>query len=114
MLFFPTNIQNPSYPLKVKAEDTSISSKFEDGTMQSRRKFTRSRKVFTLQWNSLSQSEYAILEDFIVNDVHFAAEVFKWINPVDNKTYEVRCTSYGDAELTSVNYWKIEIQLTEV
>lgn len=110
---FP-NITKPSYPFKVKHEDTSITSNFEDGSMLSRRKFTRSRKVFTLQWNNLPQAEYEILNDFIVNVVGFAAVAFEWTNPTDNRVYEVRCTSYNDAELTFLEYWNVELEFTEV
>lgn len=110
---FP-KISNPSYPLKIEREDNSITSKFEDGSMQSRRKFTRSRRKFTLNWNSLPQSEFEVLDKFITETVSFAAKSFNWTNPTDNKKYEVRCTKYGDATLDVLNYWKIDIEFTEV
>lgn len=110
---FPT-ISSPSYPLKVQHQNTSITSNFEDGSMQSRRKFTRSRKTFTVKWESLPQSEYNTLNNFLTVTVGFAANSFSWRNPVDNVTYNVRCTKYENAELKMLNYWDVEIELTEV
>lgn len=111
---FPSSIPNPSYPLKAQPENTSITSKFEDGSMVSRRKFTRARLKFTLQWNSLKNAEYMVLNNFIVNSVGFAAEAFVWHNPMDNKDYTVRCTSYDGGTLNSVDFWNVQMELTEV
>ena len=109
---FPTSIPNPEYPFKVEHEDNSITSKFEDGTVQSRRKFTKSRRTWTLKWNNLKQVYYAILENFIVNQTHHQAVIFGWTNPADNITYQVRCVKF-DSELVFVDYWDVEIQLQE-
>lgn len=109
---FPTEIPKPEYPMKVEHENNSITSEFEDGTVQSRRKFTRSRKTWTLKWNKLKQEYYEILEDFIVNKVHHAALAFNWDEPAAGKTYEVRCVSF-EKELVTVNYWNVELKLQE-
>ena len=42
MITFP-EIRPPSYPIGMEVEDNSLRSNFEDGSMQSRVKFTRSR-----------------------------------------------------------------------
>lgn len=111
-IVFPSTIPNPEYPLKVEHEDNSITSKFEDGTVQSRLKFTKSRKTFTLTWNGLPQTHYDTLENFIVNTVKHAALVFSWTNPANNTTYNVRCTKF-DAEIRFINYWNVELELQE-
>lgn len=111
---FPTEIPLPSYPLKMVAEDNSITSKFEDGSMVSRKKFSRSRIKFEVQWNSLTNEEFAILDNFIVNVVSHAAEAFVWENPVNHVPYTVRCTSYSGGTLTFFNNWNVQIELTEV
>lgn len=64
MITFP-EIRAPSYPIGMEVEDNSLRSNFEDGSMQSRVKFTRSRAKYTLKWNSLPQDEYEILYEFI-------------------------------------------------
>ena len=108
---FPT-IPNPEYPFKVEHEDNSITSKFEDGTVQSRLKFTKSRKTWTLKWNGMSQTNYNTLENFIVNSAKHAANVFNWTNPINDTVYQVRCIKF-DSEMAFINNWNVEIQLQE-
>ena len=67
MITFP-EIRAPSYPIGMEVEDNSLRSNFEDGSMQSRVKFTRSRAKYTLKWNSLPQDEYEILYEFITKE----------------------------------------------
>lgn len=114
MIKFPTNVINPSYPLGEEYENTSIVSKFDDGSMQSRRKFTRSRKTFSVKWNKLNKEEFVIIRDFIINVAQFSANAFEWVNPIDNVTYVVRCTSFKKAELTEVEFWTVDLEFTEV
>lgn len=111
---FPTNITNPSYPLGVEYENTSIMSNFENGYVQSRRKFTRSRRKFSLTWNKIKNEEYQIISDFIVNVAQFSANAFYWKNPVDNVVYFVRCTSYPKAEMQEIDLWNVSLEFTEV
>lgn len=121
MIYFP-NISAPSYPLKVKIENNSLASKFEDGTLQSRPKFTRSRRTFTVSWQSLKQEEYLILDDFIRNVVRYSAETFYWKNPatynirngIGEEYVEVRIVNVGDATMNVLNYWSIDLTLEEV
>ena len=111
-LTFPSTIPNPEYPFKPEYEDNSITSKFEDGTVQSRLKFTKSRKTWTLKWNGLPQEHYTTMENFIVNQAKHAANVFVWTNPVDNQAYSVRCTKFN-GEMKFINNWDVELQLQE-
>lgn len=108
---FPT-LPNPEYPFEPEYEDNSITSQFEDGTVQSRRKFTRSRTSWTLKWNSMKQSDFSVLENFIKNIACFKANTFNWINPADGKTYTVRSIDFK-ARLKFVNYWEVELKLQE-
>lgn len=108
---FPT-LPNPEYPFEPEYEDNSITSQFEDGTVQSRMKFTKSRTTWNLKWGSMKQSDFFVLEDFIKNQVHFKAKTFNWINPIDNLTYVVRCMEFK-ARLKVVNYWEVELKLQE-
>ena len=109
---FPSTIPNPEYPFKVEHEDNSITSKFEDGTVQSRLKFTKSRKTWTLAWKGLKQTHYNTLENFIVNTAKHAANVFTWTNPINNTDYSVRCIKF-DSSLEYIDVWDVEIQLQE-
>ncbi len=112
VLTFPITIPNPEYPFKVEHEDNSIATKFEDGTVQSRLKFTRSRQTWTLKWNGLPQNHYNTLKNFIVNVAKHQANRFNWTDPTDNTVYSVRCIKF-DEEMVFINNWNIEIQLQE-
>lgn len=80
----------PSYGTTEDVEDTSICSTFEDGTIQARRKYTKSRKTWVLKWDNMPYSEYVTLMDFLQNTVYFSAKPFEWTSPIDGKTYVVR------------------------
>lgn len=113
---FP-NISPPSYPFKEKIEDNSIRSKFEDGSMQSRKKFTRSRDTFTVTWNNLPGNEYRILKNFIKNTVNYSAESFVWTYPAfkgDVSTRRVRITDVQESQCNNLDYWTVTLELTEV
>lgn len=118
MIEFP-NISKPSYPLNIETENNSLASKFEDGTVQSRPKFTRSRRTFTVKWNGLPNNEYMILDNFIRNTVKYSAETFLWVNPAsysapERETLEVRINNVGKAEMTTLDRWNVELTIQEV
>lgn len=120
-IYFP-NISKPQYPLDIELEDTSISSKFEDGTVQSRRKFTRSRDTFTVKWEALPKSEFDTLINFIKNTIKFKANTFYWTNPAsyagtggeNPDVREVRLVEVSNASLVQLNYYSITLKLQEV
>lgn len=116
---FPTNIKAPAYPFECEYENNSIISKFEDGSQQSRRKFTRSRRKWTLKYNHIPRSDYLTLMDFIANTVAFSSLSFYWQNTdsVDDEhpeTVEVRVTDVGKWSNDALHYWSGSIELTEV
>ena len=116
---FPATVPAPSYPFECEYENNSIISKFEDGSQQSRRKFTRSRRKWKLKWNQIERSEYLELMDFITNTVYFSALSFNWVNADSNddtnpETVEVRITDVGTWTNDALHYWAGSIELTEV
>ena len=62
---FPDTIPNPEYPLGEDVEDSVLRSNFEDGTVQTRQKFTRVRTTFSVQWGNLPDEHKQTLEIFI-------------------------------------------------
>lgn len=124
-LYWPIDMPSPAWPFKEKREDTSITSKFEDGSMQSRSKFTRSRRKWTLQWKNISRCSYLRIMDFVVNKAKFSANSFIWtnvdsidiaydyMNP-DEEQVEVRITDVGEWTNDKLSYWSGTIELTEV
>ena len=103
MITFP-EIRPPSYPIGMEVEDNSLRSNFEDGSMAK----------YTLKWNSLPQDEYEILYEFITKKVKYSAQSFTWTNPATNKKIEVRITNVSNVELSTLDYWTITLELTEV
>lgn len=110
---FP-NIQRPDYKMKERSEDTSIISKFEDGSQQSRTKFTRSRRIWELEWKLLPNTDHQTLITFIRTQAKFSAVAFFWTNPVSNERVEVRITDVKDFTYDIPNYWSGGLTLTEV
>lgn len=113
MLTFP-EIANPDYPFTIVPEDNSIVSTFEDGTVQSRVKFTRSRDTFELTWSDMSFDDFKKLYDFIKNEAHFKAITFEWTNPLTDEKHEVRCMEFTNLSNKKVNFWSAKIKLQEV
>ena len=128
-IYFPMDIKAPAFPFEEEHEDTSIISKFEDGSQQSRRYFTRSRRKWTLTWNNIPRKDYLKLMHFVKEIAHFSAVAFYWIN-TDSIDYNykflnpyqeevlVRITNVGkwsnkvDNSVTS--FWSGTLELTEV
>lgn len=118
MIYFP-NISLPSYPFDEEFEDTTIRSKFEDGSQQSRRKFTRSRRTWTVKWQGLSNSDYVRLKNFIRDEAKFGAVSFMWTNPgsltsPEREVIEVRIANVGKFTMSTMDRWDGELTLQEV
>ncbi len=110
---FP-DIQKPSFPLDVENEDNTIRSTMEDGTVVSRRKFTKIRKTFTLTWDALPNADYETLDDFLRNTAYMGAVPFSWTNPRNGTVYTVRLKSMDKFEAKAVSIWSGSITLEEV
>lgn len=113
MIAFP-NLPNPGYPLTQNPEDNTVKSKFEDGSVQVRRKFTKSRRTFTLTWSKLPNDKFEILDNWVVNVAHFGCEKFVWTHPQSGKKYTCYVSSYQSPKLSELNYWDVTLEITEV
>ena len=117
---FPASIDPPAWPFECEYENNSIISKFEDGSQQSRRKFTKSRRKWTLKWHHIPREQYITLMNFISQTVSFSARSFNWTNTdsVDDQggaeVVEVRITNVGKWTNEALHYWSGTIELTEV
>ena len=114
MIYFPNTLPNPSYPMDVEFEDTSVSSKFEDGSVQSRPKFTRSRDTFKVTWKRLKMAEYNTLINFVKNVAKFKANAFTWHNPDTGKDVVVRINAITNVQLVELEYHSVTLELQEV
>lgn len=90
-----------------------IKSKFENGYVASRAKWTRSRKKFKLSWNAMNSTDKAALETFF--DANLGG-TFIWTHPSENVSYTVRFsedTINADYKKGSVGYWLVNLTLEE-
>ena len=78
---------NPSYPLDEDTSLNQIKSTFENGTVQSRVKWTNSRDSFSLRWDQMAEAEFQSFKE------HFQANqgsTFSWTHPITSTVYTVR------------------------
>ena len=96
MADFPTNIRIISRLTDLAPEDPAIRTEMENGMVQSRARFTRIRRSWTLAWNALSE------EDFQAVMTHYrgqkgGSDAFYWTNPISKERVNVRYTKITDA-----------------
>ncbi len=113
LIKFP-ELEPPDYPLTETPEEAVLRSSAEDGSVQTRPKFTRNRFTFEVAWNHLPNESKAILEDFYRNTTKNGALSFDWTNPTNAKTYLVRFTKPPNFKAVLLHYWTVSITLQEV
>jgi hypothetical protein len=112
-IVFPSTISNPDYPLPVTPEDNSLRTSFDDGSVQSRRKFTGSRDTFDAKWNQMPDAEAQVLRNFIKNTIYYSAMPFQWTDPSTGTVVDVYLKSVKKFELVSFKRWNVELELEE-
>ncbi len=113
-LVWPASIMNPSDDFGKDYEDNSIKSNYEDGSVQSRVKFTRSRDIFTLKWPKMPDAQFTVFDDFVKNQAKFSANTFLWTNPKTAVQAEVRIYEKPTAKVSGYKRWNVELKLQEV
>lgn len=116
MSAFPTLSQPPNYPLVEEIEDTTIVSNFESGYIQTRPRFTRRRKSFTVRYENLSTSDKTSLETFRDVTVLGSSETFTWTHPLTSTVYTMRFEKDKTPKFTNslIDYWDTEFTIREV
>ena len=101
----------PSYPFEEEVHLAQIKSRFEDGKVQSRVKWTSARDRFSLRWIQMEESEY---QDF---KLHFEANqgsTFSWTHPITSTVYTVRYMSDSlKTTATLPGYRSVRVQIEE-
>lgn len=110
---YPTLTINPSEPMGVKPEDSTIKSDFEAGYMQTRSRFTRKRKTFNIVYDLISDADKNTLEAF-VETVKEGSLSFDWTEPLTSTVYVVRFQIAPEYETVIYGYWKTSFVLEEV
>jgi len=87
---YPTLSRNVSYTIKLEREDSVIRSEFEGGYQNTRQKYTRLRKKWTMKYTWIPPGDMSTLATFIDTTVKGGADAFDWTCPLDNVTYQVR------------------------
>ena len=100
--------------LNTKEEDNVIKSKFENGAVQVRQKYTRSRKTFKLKYAPLTVLEFNGLLAFYKENGLATIIIFQ--NPSDNISYSCRITKPLEYTINgaAVNVIDTSIELEEV
>lgn len=113
-IYYPDTLPPPNYPLGEEPEDSVLRSKFEDGTVQTRQKFTRVRTTFTVVYDNLPDEYKRTLETFFKTTVKGGALAFYWTHPQSGEVKNVRFTEPPKFDLTLIKYWNVSFSLQEV
>ena len=94
-----------------RKQKAQIKSDMSAGYVQSRAKWTRSRKVFELSWSEMSNADKEILETFFSDNI---GDTFEWTHPLSGIPYTVR---FVEDELSAryvyVLRWQVDLTLEE-
>ena len=112
---FPTLSVNPSVSPWEEgvAFDPTISSQAEGGYKQTRKRCTRIPDKWTVGYKPLPRADKILIRAF-EKTVGVGSEIFQWINPDDNVTYNVRFAGpvdYGMHGMSSI--WDVNFVLEE-
>lgn len=113
-IYFPDTLPPPNFPLDEELEDSVLRSTFEDGTVQTRQKFTRVRTTYGVAWNNMPDEQKRVLENFFKSTVKGGALAFYWTHPQTGETKNVRFTEPPKFSLTLIKFWDVSITLQEV
>jgi len=110
MTTWTSTIATPS-DIRERRLKGQIKSKFEDGTIQSVAKNTRTRLAFTLIWADISTTDKTSIESFFDSNL---GGTFTWSHPITGVSYTVRF-SKDEIEFTYVhhNLWSTTIEIEE-
>lgn len=106
------NIRLPS-SLEETTPDPAIRSEFEDGSVQTRPRFTRMRRRWTLSWGNIQKSQYEVLREFYMNKKGGSLS-FTWVNPMDGGVFTVRFVGELTAKTTEKYFYAVTVRLEQV
>lgn len=112
MADFPT-LATPAYPIQRETEDPAITSGFENGSEQTRARFTRKRTSWVLRWPAMSNANRDTLRTFW-DTVQGGSETFDWTDPYDSAKHAVRFTGPIRETWRDGNHWEVEVSIKEI
>jgi hypothetical protein len=107
-------ITNPVYPLDEGSEDGVIRSQFENGVEQTRLRFTRQRKDYTLKWTRMSAADKATFDTFFDTTTAAGSLSFNWTHPITSVTKEYRFVRPPKRTAIDYGWYAVECNIREV
>jgi phage-related protein len=118
MAVYPTLIEGgnniyPDYPITEQFENSVIRSNFDGGYVQTRARFSRIRKQWSISYNNLTLANKLLITNFVAT-VNGGADSFTWVNPADSQSYSVRFQNPPISTLSSFARWNVKFVLEQV
>lgn len=108
------SIQAPDFPLKTDVDDPTIRSNFEDGSQQTRARFTTIKETFSLSWAAMTASDLSSLLTFYKTTVVGGAGDIAWTHPDSGTSYTVRFNEALQYRLVAPGIYEVQAVLREV
>jgi hypothetical protein len=117
MADYPTLTVLPSVPIKESTEDPVIRSNSEAGYLHTRKRFTKARHSFSLNYEKMPNADKVALDAFC-DVVGGGVSSFTWVHPITSTSYTVRFNArpeFTSGEHDGTSYrWTTGFILTEV
>lgn len=102
----------PAFDIPVATENPALRSTFEDGSVQTRPKFTRQRRTWSLNLPALSKTKREILNAFYIT-TKGGSQSFTWTDTESEANVTVRFISFSETQKTT-GLWAVSVQIEEV
>jgi hypothetical protein len=108
---WPSTLPNPKHPLHEELLIPQIRTEFEAGYVQSRRRGTRERRKWALEWDVLTNAQRITLQSFFIAR---QGSTFAWTHPVTLVSYTVRFSDDAVKMSFNVNQrWSATVVIEE-
>ena len=108
---FPT-LPAPAFEIPVDTENPALRSAFEDGNVQTRSKYTKQRRTWSLTWPGMSKANKETLHAFYLT-TKGGSQAFTWTDTEASANVVVRFISFKETQRTT-GRWAVSVQLEEV
>lgn len=110
---FPA-ISSPSWPITRIREDNMLRSQMENGIVQTRPKFTRTKDGWELEWKAMSNTDHSTFVTFFETTLSNGALSFNWTHPITNVTKEYRIEAPPEESNYDLTWWTVSFTIKEV
>ncbi len=105
-------IHNPTFPLRESFFKPKVRTEFENGTVQSRARFTRGKWRFGLKYDKIDPVDYETLREFF--NVR-GGESFRFVHPLTGKAYTcIFSDDVFEGNLVEGNWYDVTVNIEEV